>query len=432
MGDSPEDLKSMVNDIVGGIVEAISPERIIDSFVGNIRTSSLFKKNEDLFLVGMGKSAQGMVTSFMGILDENGIDTVQDPIAVLPESSWKGLKQGCRVLEGNHPVPGSKDIANMDEVMDVISSLEKNTKILFLLSGGASSLSFHPRPGVDPDRKASVISSLLEGGADIATLNKARTYLSDTKGGGLLCSGPDLVWNTVSFSDVSGDDPRFIGSGPTHQWEPDPDEVKSILRHYQTEYEGLNLRKLTETPRIFCKANLVDSTQWIAANNGTAVGSAASVLEKMGFAPAVGNRTYRGDAKVTASKLLQVGRVKIRRENADCFVAGGETTVTVTGNGNGGRNSEMITSLIGELEENEIVICMGTDGADGSWEGAGGWITGTDSSDDETRSALENNDTGTYLRRIGRDIKTGPTGNNLADIFILLHHEEKDPRLHRM
>lgn len=433
MGETPKDIEGMVKGIVTGMVRSIYPDNILDSFVKDVETSSLFRKGEEIFLMGVGKSSRGMVSSFKGILERNEMEPVDRPLILLPVGSWSGTKQGYRVLEGNHPVPGPRDMDNMDEVMNVISSLDSGTKVLLMLSGGASSLSFHPRPGVDPDRKSRVISELLGGGADIGTLNKARTFLSDTKGGGLLCSGSELEWRTVTFSDVSGDDPRFIGSGLTYPWDPDTEEVKSILEQYLTgtEYAGLNLDKLYDKPRTSCRKDFVDSRQWIAANNQLAVRSTASVLEKMGFSTTIREVPYSGEAKVTGLKLLEEGRGRIGRESVDCFVAGGETTVKVTGNGKGGRNSEMITSLIGELGEKEIVICMGTDGVDGSWEGAGGWITGNDLPDEESHWALDNNDTGNYLKRIDRDIGTGPTENNLADIFILLHPEARGPHQHQ-
>ncbi len=436
-----------VEDLIRAIMDPISPGSILGSSLsegphGPMVTTIEEQADPELFLdphmkvflIGIGKASEDLVPTAYSLLSRQGIDILKRPVIIIPGPGRKGTLKDYRLLKGEHPIPGPKDQENMDQLLEIISGLDDKVQVLVLLSGGASSLSFHPRKGIDPDLKVSIIRELMGNGSDIGSLNTVRTFLSYTKGGGLLCFGPYLKWRTLILSDVVGDDPRFIGSGLTYPWEPDPAVVGSIIE------KGIGnswitremIQNLGKNNRTRCDPSKVDSRTFTIANHRTAAMSAVNVLKLKGFSPFQRDLLHTGDARHTASILIKEAREVVKAGNYDSFISAGETTVKVKGVGKGGRNSEMVASMFGNLEREEIVICFGTDGKDGIWEGAGGWVTGQDTRTIETENSLKENDTGSYLIKNNRAVITDPTGNNLGDLFIYLHlSEQGHPRLRK-
>ncbi len=433
-----------VEDLIRAILNPISPGSILRSALhegaqGPLVTTVddpgdpklLLDPHRKAFLMGIGKASGDLVYEAHSLLTGLGIDILKSPVIISPGPGRKGALKNYRQLIGEHPIPGLDDQRNMDHLKDIISGLDDSVQVLVLLSGGASSLSFHPRQGVDPDLKVSIIKEMMGNGADIGSLNTVRTFLSDTKGGGLLCFGPNLKWRTLVLSDVVGDDPRFIGSGLTYPWEPDIALVNTIIGKYTDKSKITQdiINKIGGDNRTICDPAKVDSRTFIIANHRTAIRSTFQMLKTNGFSPFVRDHSFTGDVRITASSLVEEAREAVKNGNFDSYVSVGETTVNVKGGGKGGRNSEMVVALSGKLDRKEMIICFGTDGKDGTWEGAGGWVTGQEPPTTETENSLKENDTGTYLVKNHRAIVTGPTGTNLGDLFIYLHLLEKGPPL---
>jgi hydroxypyruvate reductase len=423
--------RKMIDDLVRELFIRLEPERLMGERItvsedgldirdiDGKRITIPLVPGEEISLIAMGKAAIPMTIFMHEILHEKGVSFSPSSVAMVP--SGYSLESFQWKMEGNHPVPDRLDMENMEQLISMISTIERGKKIILLLSGGASSLTFHPRKGLVPEVKSRIISDLIDHGADIESLNTVRTYLSDIKGGGLLCCAQDAKWWTIVLSDVPGDDPRYIGSGPTYPWEPDRHKVKRILNELSVETKDSLMDEFAESERTLCDPAAVQSSVHIFANNRTVVDIAADLLMKAGFKPAKRGKTFEGIAREVAEILVKEGRQVLRSGDNDCFIAGGENTVVVKGNGKGGRNSEMTASIFGKLEKGEIAICIATDGMDGIWNGAGGWTCYGD--DDDNVSFLMSNDTGIFLLERDRAIITGPSGNNLGDLFILLHRE---------
>ena len=276
-----------------------------------------------------------------------------------------------------------------------------------------------------------ITDRMLGGGYDIRELNTIRTHISGFKGGGLLNYIGDRPQASIVMSDVIGDDPRFIGSGPTHPWIPEIGEVKDTLDtvNLSSAFKEELLR--IEKPR---KRGVSNHPLVLVANNMTAVRATYGELVEMGHSPFGSERSYDGYAAETGKVLLGQARFYEKKTGTDSFVAGGETTVNVRGDGIGGRNTEMALSLVPHLKEGELVLCLTTDGKDGRSSAAGAAVRGDmfnmAGGIEEIRDSLRRSDSASLLDEVGALIKTGPTGTNLGDLFIHLASSE-GPRRHR-
>ncbi len=378
-----------------------------------------------IFVVAVGKGAIKMAQGLVEALEGTGIEIVEGSLVLSNQKVLETEITGAfHYLKGSHPFPGKEDISNTDLILSRLSGLEKGTIVLFLLSGGASSLLFKPRSKVPLEAYIETVRAVMLGGGSIREINTIRTFMSEVKGGGLCqpLEGNRVI--SLVLSDVMGDDPRFIGSGPTFPWEPDIAEVSSIMERYgirkDTISNVLGAGPRTPLPRM-------DLNNILLGSNDAFVDTVSSELSDMGWVVNTEREKFQGEARETGPGLLQTGRDALDRTGCSAFVQGGETTVSVKGSGKGGRNSEMASSLVYHLQKGEIIICLATDGKDGSWEGAGMIV---DSNIDRRglHQALISNDTGSYAVRTGSAVITGPTGNNLGDVFILLRSPPRGPR----
>jgi hydroxypyruvate reductase len=310
--------------------------------------------------------------------------------------------------------------------------------VLFLLSGGASSLLVQPRAPVTLNEKAAVTGLLLRSGADIQGINTVRKHLSGVKGGGLLRHiGPRPVLAFL-LSDVIGDDPSVIGSGPTAA-DPTtfadaeavlcdnsvisavPPAVVSILREGQA-------GRVVETikpgaPELARVENVV------IGSNRTALDGAAEAARDLGYRVVVETEPLAGDTRKGARSWFERVRRQLAAEPKDsrvCIIAGGETTVEVVGNGKGGRNQEFALTLVEPLAGGEIaVLSAGTDGVDGPTEAAGAFADGDTAARADAKGLpvsdfLSRNDSYSFFAALRDLLVCGPTGTNLMDIKIAL------------
>ncbi|MGA1848527.1 MAG: DUF4147 domain-containing protein [Thermoplasmatota archaeon] len=396
---------------------------------GDWTPEDMIPSGAKLFVAAVGKGALKMAQGLVEALEGTGIEILEGSMVISNRQVVDTeLPHAFQYFVGNHPFPGREDVSNTNTLLGRLSSLDKGTTVLFLLSGGASSLLFRPRDRLTPDVYIDIVRAVMLGGGSIRELNTVRTFMSDVKGGGLCrpLEGRRVI--SLVLSDVMGDDPRFIGSGPTFPWEPDPAEVSSIMGRYGIGKEVVSTVR-SAGPRA--PLPMMNLTNLLIGSNDAFLDALTSELTDTGWEVKAERRKFQGDARETGLELLQAGREALDSTGCSAFLQGGETTVSVKGPGKGGRNSEMASSLIPLLKEGETVICLATDGKDGSWEGAG-MIVDINTSRRGLRRALMTNDTGSYAERSGSAVITGPTGNNLGDVFILLRSPPRGPRLHRM
>ena len=389
-----------------------------------------------LVVVAAGKAAATMARAAEGLLG----DRLSSGVAV-DTSPAAGLARVSLRIAG-HPVPDARGLSAASEIESLVRGLGREDLLLVLLSGGASALLPAPAPGLSLEDKAAVTSQLLRAGATIRELNTVRKHLSRLKGGGLARAAAPARCVCLVLSDVVGDDLSTIASGPTV---PDPTSYQdalatlasrgiadsvpaSVLRHLQAGAAG----DAPETPKpgdaVFRRV-----TTRIIGSNRLSVEAAAREARRQGLRVVVLTTRLEGEAREVARVLVALLRecVETGRPSAPpvCLLGGGETTVTVRGDGRGGRNQELAVAAASPLADfpvPAVVATLATDGIDGMSRAAGGVV------DDETlRRAralglasqadfLAANDSEAFLAPLGDLIVTGPTGTNVVDLAVLL------------
>ncbi len=387
-------------------------------------------------LVAVGKAAVPMARAAEEVLGEH----LAEGLAVSTASEG-GLAR-VRLLTASHPVPDARGLAAAAAVESLARGLGRDDLLLVLLSGGASALLPAPADGVTLEDKARTTALLLRAGATIHELNAVRKHLSRLKGGGLARAAAPARVATLVLSDVVGDDLSTIASGPTV---PDPttfaDALSALLRRgvlddvpaaVRARLEAGARGELPETAKPREPAFRRTATH-VVGSNRLSVEAAAREARRLGLRPLVLTTRLEGEAREAARVLVAVLRecVESGRPAAPpvCLLAGGETTVTVRGDGQGGRNQELAAAAAPALEGfpvPAVVATLATDGVDGASDAAGGIA------DDESvaRAAalglapvaafLAASDTRNFLGPLGDLVVTGPTGTNVVDVVALL------------
>jgi glycerate 2-kinase len=371
---------------------------------------------------------------------------------VLGEKLKEGIflcrpKEGCHIacfrgLPAPHPLPDERSRTAARKILEMAEKSGADDLLLLCISGGGSAQLSYPPPEVGMKAKRELIQALLQAGADIHDLNTVRKHLSLIKGGQLaLAAFPAAVVNLV-ISDVTGNDPSTIASGPgwgdasTFQeaqkilekfnlWKLIPDPVRMVIRE-----GGQGARQDTPDPgspflkRVF---------YIIAGDNQTALEAARRAAVKEELAAEVLTFADCGEAREKAAVYVEIFMARKRAVSRPlCLIAGGELTVRVRGNGKGGRNQEFVLAFLKEMkrvyprEKNWAVYSLGTDGIDGPTDaaGAGGGPSILDKAALRRLNPedyLNNNDSYTFFSRSGGLIRTGPTQTNVMDIRLFLH-----------
>ena len=335
-----------------------------------------------------------------------------------------------RMLPGDHPIPTERGVESTRELLSLADSATTADLVITLLTGGGSALMVAP-DGIGLDDLRATTDGLLASGATIEEINAVRKHLSAVKGGHLARRLFPATSIGLLCSDVVGDKPSVIASGPLTPDESTysdamsvleendvvvPDSVEDLLR------DGKDGGR-DETPSTGDEAFVRVST-YIVTSNATATATAAETARERGFNPLVLGSRFRGRAKEVGKVLVGIAEaVKATGNPVEppaVLVAGGETTVEISDDGNGGPNQELVVSAGRELNEERITVAaVDTDGIDGKSEAAGGIVT-SETVDDRRAAgaAIATNDTAPYLEEIGGSIRTGPTGTNVNDLYI--------------
>ncbi|HLW04499.1 MAG TPA: glycerate kinase [Azoarcus sp.] len=338
------------------------------------------------------------------------------------------------ILEAAHPVPDQAGLDAAERILETVRGLSADDLVICLISGGGSSLLPLPGEGITLEDKQGISRALLRSGANISEMNCVRRHLSRIKGGRLAAAcHPARVVNLL-ISDVPGDNPMDIASGPTV---PDPttrQDALDILRRYGIELpaaarafidsdEGESIKP--DDPRLSgLETHLVATPQM-------ALEAAAEVARKAGVTPVMLGDTIEGEAKDVGKVFAGIThQVATRNEpfpRPCVLLSGGETTVTVRGEGRGGRNVEFLLSLAIELDGQQDVWSLAgdTDGVDGLEEIAGAIITPDTlkrawAAGIRPRDALADNDGHGFFEKLGDSVITGPTLTNVNDFRAIL------------
>ena len=364
------------------------------------------------------------------------------------EDHWQGELSGlvvtryghgadCRrieVVEAAHPVPDEAGRRAAGRIMDMVQGLTENDLVLCLISGGGSALLALPADGITLEQKQAVNKALLKSGATISEMNCVRKHFSAIKGGrlALACAPARVV--TLLISDVPGDDPGIIASGPTL---PDPttcEDALAILRKYGIEIPENMERHLStgsgETPKPD-DMRFARASHHVIATAQQALEAAAATARAAGVNAYILSDEMEGEARdvgmVHAALARQVALRGQPFERPCVLISGGETTVTVRGNGRGGRNAEFLLSLAAALDGQPGVhaIACDTDGIDGSEDNAGAVyqpdsIRRAQQLGLRPRAMLDNNDGYGFFNALGDLVATGPTRTNVNDFRAIL------------
>jgi glycerate 2-kinase len=342
--------------------------------------------------------------------------------------------QRIEIVEAAHPVPDAAGVLAAQRVLEKLRGLQPNDRVLALISGGGSALLAAPATGVTLVEKRAITSALLKSGAAIGEINCVRKHLSAIKGGRLAVTASPAAVLTLAISDVPGDDPAVIASGPTVA---DPTTVHDALRVLDlygiTLADSLRARLLSgelETPKPG-DPRLVKSEFRLIASPRQMLEAAAKAARQLGITPLILGDAIEGEArevgKVLAGMAISCGRHGFPAEKPCVLLSGGETTVTLKGAGRGGRNSEFLLGLALALDGAPGIhaLAADTDGIDGSENNAGALI-GPDTLRRakkiglDIRQHLADNDAWGYFSALGDLLVTGPTRTNVNDFRAIL------------
>jgi hydroxypyruvate reductase len=348
------------------------------------------------------------------------------------------LPQGTLWYDGGHPLPTETSVAGARHALEVARGAEHDDLLVVLLSGGGSALMALPAPPVTLAEKQETARRLMAAGADIYELNTVRKHVSAIKGGQLAAAAAGTVL-TLAVSDVVGDDLSVIASGPTAPDDSTFAQALAILerRGGVNAYPRAIVERirdgvagaLPETPKTG-DSRLARGLARVIGRQRGAIDGAGRAAASLGYHVHVVSEPVTGEARfAAAAHVAGVATALASMPRPACVISSGETTVTVTGRGKGGRNQEFALAMATELDRlgrSVVAASIGTDGIDGPTDAAGAMVDPTtvtrarDAGLDAPVRYLENNDTYHFFEGIGDLIRTGPTCTNVGDLQVIL------------
>ena len=412
------DKKKDCLEILEAGLQAANPQNILPHYVtpNEIKINGKvidISKYSNIYTVAFGKAGDSMTRAI------NSIISIKSGIIVIPKGSKAKIKgKKFQIFNSNHPKPDKTSVKAAKEVMKFVENKKNKELIIFLVSGGGSSLLAMPDEITLSD-KVHVTDLLLKSGSTIQEFNCIRKHLSKIKGGKLVqnmkCDGISLI-----MSDVEDDDLSSIASGTTYMDNTTYQDAMDIIEKYRLKRKipievlqvlgnGLHEQK-PETP----KKSKIDN--FIIANNTNCLESMEKIAKTKGYK--VTKIQNFGDIKEVVKKILE----NISEEQKTCLIFGGEPTVKVLGKGQGGRNQELVLRILKNTQKfKKITIAsMGTDGIDGNSNFAGAIIDNVKVDLNIMKEFLKNSDSARFFQKQKGNIKTGYTHTNLMDIGIIL------------
>lgn len=417
--------------------QALAEASVAKAFARHVHCErGVLRVREDLYdlesfsrvqVISLGKAAHTMVealTTQVGASLEGIVASSVEPSAQV---------HGFRYFRGGHPTPNAESIQAASAMLRALQSLPASALVIFLISGGGSSIVEKPIDDeISLDDLIATYRALVHSGAPIAEINTVRKHLSAVKGGRLAQAAFPAQQVSLLVSDVPDSTPDTLASGPTMPDSTTVDDCYRIAQKHglleqfpQSARELFSRHALEETPKSDDPA-FQRARWWQLLSNQTAIEEASAAAESAGFVVHVDNSCDDWDYEPAADYLLQ--RVcELRKQSSPvCLISGGEVTVKVSNGGVGGRNQQFALACAAKIaRENVTVLSAGTDGVDGNSPAAGAVVDGTTLERGKARgldacAALDKFDAYPFFSALGDTIETGPTGNNLRDLRILL------------
>lgn len=376
-----------------------------------------------LVVIGAGKASARMAEA---------VEAVYGPCEglVITRYGYARPCSGIEIVEAAHPVPDEAGLHATSRMLDLVRGLAEDDVVLALISGGASALLVQPAEGIALAEKQAVNSALLSSGAPIGKMNVVRKHLSDVKGGQLAAAAHPASMLALMISDVPGDDPAMIGSGPTVGDASTPDDVRDILEDHDIEVPSSVMEVLSGPRRVLHPDDdkLARVKNVIYAAPSQSLQAAADMARAEGIEARILGDALEGEARDVAREQAQAAialQASLTATSAPVLLlSGGELTVTRRGDGIGGPNAEYALALaiaLGGAEGIHAIACD-TDGVDGAAEVAGAMIgpTTISSATEDLQAALDHNDAHGFFKRNGGQVVTGPTLTNVNDFRAIL------------
>lgn len=399
-------------------------ERIVRAAIASVLPDESVRRALDgmqfpgrIILVAVGKAAWQMAKAAVECLPKK----IHAGIVLTKYHHVKHPLDGVVCLEAGHPVPDENSFSGTQKVLDMTADLRETDTVLFLLSGGGSAL--FEKPLILPEELRDITSQLLACGADIRQINTIRKRLSAVKGGRFAQWCAPARVETVILSDVLGDPPDMIASGPAAPDHTTCDQAMEIARMYGLTLSQAALDALQrETPNALPNAH----TQIIGSVRQLCV-AAEQACRELGYETVFLTDRLCCEARDAGRDLGELLKEHQHQGRKLAFLAGGETVVHVTGTGLGGRNQELALGAAEAISgmENACVISVGSDGTDGPTDAAGGYADGDTVAALREKGisltqVLRNNDAYHALKAVDGLVITGPTGTNVNDIAVAL------------
>ena len=375
-------------------------------------------------VVGAGKASAAMAAALEAAWPDVDLQGV-----VVTRYGHAAPTQKIRIVEAAHPVSDAmSEVASM-LMMEQVKHLTADDCVIALISGGGSSLLALPRKGITLADKQAVNQALLKSGATIHEMNTVRKQLSDIKGGRLALAALPARVITLIISDVPGDDPQSIASGPTVADSSTPEEALEIIARYSLTLPESVMRVL-RTPRAPVTTEEIEEDIRLIATPSGALAAAAAVAQRMGYSPLILGDALEGESAQLG--IMMAGIAKSVKQHGlpvkgpAVLLSGGETTVTIgsAGVGRGGRNTEFLLALACALkgEEGIYAIAGDSDGIDGTEDAAGAIVTPDTlhRTSLDARAMLRGHNSYSYFAASGDLVVTGPTLTNVNDIRVVL------------
>ncbi len=428
--------KRTFTELFYAALNAVDPYEAVKLYQDKILNFCASADGRKILCLAFGKAACDMAKAAEELLGD--IMSCGIVITKYGHCSERDSLKKMTVFEAGHPVPDAEGVRATEEVVKLLKNRVEKTAVLCLISGGGSALLVSPLEGISLDDKQKTTQLLLSSGADIYELNTVRKHISKVKGGRLAqIAFPAHVLSLI-LSDVIGDRLDVIASGPTSPDSTTYQDAFQVIEKYGLEDKVprsvLNILDngrrglFPETPKaetqLFKHAENI-----IIGSNRIALRAAKTKAEAKGFDTVLLSTEIQGEARDVGKWLAQKAKEMKNKNDSRkplCLLSGGETTVTVKGNGKGGRNTELALAFALEIEgiEGISLLSAGTDGNDGPTDAAGAivdrkTISKAREKGIDPQEFLENNDSYTFFKETGDLFITGPTGTNVMDIQII-------------
>jgi glycerate 2-kinase len=400
-------------------LEAIDTERVLRDMVkveedalllGNVRIS--LNDCGKIIFIAIGKCSTEAAKVMQNVLGNRITAGVVVDVKVCPVIP--GFKTFC----GTHPLPSDDNLVAAETIVETIKNLSEKDLVIFAISGGGSTLLFLPEDKRDRNETL-VVEALIKAGADIHEMNVVRKHMSLARGGHLAQYAYPARVVSFIFSDVVGDDLSSIASGPTVKDLSTVEDAAKVLAKYDVlktcNIDGCGLIETPKDDKYF-----ENTTNILAVSNVFALNAMRKKAEELGFRTEIRNTTLQGEAKDVGHLVTEALHSAPPKS---VLLWGGETTVTVHGNGRGGRNLALCASALDHIREDEEILSLASDGRDhGPFAGAlCDMITKKAFESDVSYPALvQNDDTYALFEKIGNYLMTGDTGSNVSDLVIAL------------